>query len=96
MRLGKGPLLSKGGGVYMSAADVVKESKKKKRAGLGSYSASFQLSAPLFFSSFLNIEVFLLCWASQLREHTCVQARQAKREWYICSFSLIQIYRSNF
>lgn len=37
------------GGAYMSAADVEKDRVKEKRAGLGNYSASFQLSALFFF-----------------------------------------------
>ena len=50
-------------------------------ARLGNCSASFQRSAVFLFFFFLNIKVLLLLWASQLREYTCVRARQGKGTW---------------
>lgn len=63
-------------GVYMSAADVERVKREREESSAGKL---FRLIPALSFF-FFNIKVLLLFWASQLREYTCVWARQRKKE----------------
>lgn len=68
-REGASPLCATG--VYMSAADVERVKREREESSAGKL---FRLIPAFFF----NIKVLLLLWASQLREYTCVWARQGK------------------
>lgn len=72
VREGASPLCATG--VYMSAADVERVKREREESSAGKL---FRLIPALRFF-FCNIKVLLLLWASQLREYTCVWARQGK------------------